>query len=87
VYNLTQGYLHCQDGTNNVIRNIQLQTICIRIAKGNCLRLSLSLAYYPAYAMNSGNGAVLSSTRLMNAQIITLNVRCDGSQVLLPMIA
>jgi putative CocE/NonD family hydrolase len=87
VYNVTQGYLHCQDGTNKVTKNIQLQPICIRIAKGNCLRLSLSLACYPAYAMNSGNGAVLSSTRLMNAQIITLSVSCDGSQILLPMIA
>ncbi|WP_414579040.1 CocE/NonD family hydrolase [Anabaena sp. CCY 9402-a] len=87
VYNVTQGYLHCQDGTNKVTRNIQLQPICIRIAKGNCLRLSLSLACYPAYAMNSGNGAVLSSIRLMNAQIITLSVSCDSSQVFLPIIS
>jgi uncharacterized protein len=87
VYNVTQGYLHCQDGTNKVTRNIQLQPICIRIAKGNCLRLSLSLASYPAYAMNSGNGTIFSSTHLMNAQIITLSVSCDASQVLLPMIA
>lgn len=87
VYNITQGYLHCQDGKNSVTRKIELQPISIRIATGNCLRLSLSLACYPAYAINSGNGAVLSSDSLMNAQIITLTVNCAASQVLLPVIS
>ncbi|MCF4968457.1 CocE/NonD family hydrolase [Nostoc sp. CMAA1605] len=84
VFNMTQGYLHCRDGKHSITRKIELQPICIRIAKGNCLRLSLSLACYPAYTMNSGNGAVLSSESLMNAQIITLTVDCGASQVLLP---
>jgi putative CocE/NonD family hydrolase len=84
VYNITQGYLHCPDSTNGMIKKIQLQTICIRIAKGNCLRLSLSLACYPAYAMNSGKGAIFNSEGFMKAQITTLNVNCDRSQVLLP---
>jgi putative CocE/NonD family hydrolase len=86
VFNLTQGYLHCQPQTSMPIR-IPLQTTCVRIAKGNALRLSLSAACFPAYAMNSGNGAVMNSDDLLHAQIITLTVACGGetgSQVLLP---
>lgn len=63
-------------------------SICARIAKGNALRLSLSAACFPAYAMNSGSGTVRSSDELMNAQVITITVNCgDGflSQVLLPL--
>lgn len=88
VYNLTQGYLHCRDGMNSVIRKIQMQTTCVRITKGNALRLSLSAACFPAYALNSGNGAVTNSDDLFNAQIITITVNCGGdSKILLPAIA
>lgn len=90
VFNLTQGYIHCQDGNNYVSRKIQLQTICARIAQGNAWRLSLSGACFPAYAMNSGHGAILNSEDLFNAQIITLTVSCGGetsSQILLPVLS
>ncbi|MCX7592886.1 MAG: CocE/NonD family hydrolase [Fischerella sp.] len=83
VYNLTQGYLRCQDGTNRITRKIQLQATCARITKGNALRLSISAACFPAYAINPGN----SSPFGMDAEIITLTVGCGGtsfSQVLLP---
>jgi putative CocE/NonD family hydrolase len=86
VFNLTQGYLHCQQQTPLPLK-IQLQTTCVRIAKGNALRLSLSAACFPAYAMNSGNGAVMNSDDLFHAKIITLTINCGGdasSQVLLP---
>ncbi|MBW4613810.1 MAG: CocE/NonD family hydrolase [Desmonostoc vinosum HA7617-LM4] len=90
VYNVTQGYAHCRDVTCHIsITKIQLQTTCVQIAKGNALRLSLSAACFPAYAMNSGNSAVISSESLLDAQIITLRVSCGGeanSQVLLPVI-
>ncbi|MBW4642772.1 MAG: CocE/NonD family hydrolase [Goleter apudmare HA4340-LM2] len=89
VYNLTQGYIHCANGTNPVTRKIPLQTTCVQIAQGHALRLSLSAACFPAYAMNSGNGTVISSENLLDAQIITLTVSCGGearSQVLLPVI-
>ncbi len=75
VYNLTQGYLHCRDGMNSVVRKIQLQATSAKISQGNALRLSLSAACFPAYAMNSGS------------DIVTLTVSCGGdfsSQVLLP---
>ncbi|QFZ15728.1 CocE/NonD family hydrolase [Anabaena sp. YBS01] len=87
VYNFTQGYLHCPDGMNHTTRRIQLQTTCIRIPQGNSLRLSLSAACYPAYAMNSGNSPVLDSDSLFHAQIITISVTCrdnNSSQILLP---
>ncbi|MBE9205795.1 CocE/NonD family hydrolase [Nostoc sp. LEGE 06077] len=88
VYNLTQGYVHCSQTTAVPVK-IQLQTTCVRIAKGNALRLSLSAACFPAYTMNSGHGAVMNSTDLFNAQIITLTVHCGGdrsSQIRLPVI-
>ncbi|TVP60808.1 MAG: CocE/NonD family hydrolase [Nodularia sp. (in: Bacteria)] len=88
VYNLTQGYVHCPPGSEDAPTKIQLQPICARIAKGNALRLSLSAACFPAYAMNSGSGTVRSSGELMNAQVITITVNCGDaflSQVLLPL--
>jgi putative CocE/NonD family hydrolase len=84
VYNLTQGYLRCSDGINRVQRKIQLQGICARIRRGNALRLSLSAACFPAYAMNPGN----SSARGIEAEIITVRVNCGGenpSQIILPL--
>ncbi|MUG92332.1 CocE/NonD family hydrolase [Scytonema sp. UIC 10036] len=83
VYNVTQGYLRC-DGSNFTKRKIQLQTTCVRIARGNSFRLSLSAACFPAYALNPGNGSSLG----MEAEVITLMVSCEGetrSQILLPL--
>ncbi|MCG6137196.1 MAG: CocE/NonD family hydrolase [Nostoc sp. LLA-1] len=90
IYNLTQGYIRCQQGTPHLPIQIQLQATCGRIAQGNAWRLSLSAACFPAYAMNSGNGAVMSHQDLMNAQIITITIKCGDtflSQVLLPVVA
>ncbi|BAY07464.1 CocE/NonD family hydrolase [Calothrix sp. NIES-2098] len=87
VYNLTQGYVHCPEGTNSAPITIQLQATCAKIPQGHALRLSLSAACFPAYPMNSGTGAVINSEGLLNAQIITLTVNCGGeanSQILLP---
>ncbi|BAZ28714.1 peptidase S15 [Cylindrospermum sp. NIES-4074] len=88
VFNLTQGYVHCQD-TTAVPTKIKLQATCVQIAKGSALRLSLSAACFPAYAMNSGTGAVMNSEDLFNAEIITLTVSCGDttpSQILLPIV-
>lgn len=90
VFNLTQGYVHCRDEIHGGSTKIQLQATCARIAKGNALRLSLSAACFPAYAMNSGTGSVLSSMQLMDAQTITVTVNCGDafpSQVLLPVVS
>jgi uncharacterized protein len=89
VYNLTQGYLHVESSQEALLR-VSLQPTCLRITKGNALRLSLSAACFPAYPMNPGTGSPLSSDRLMDAQIVTLTVSCGGdrpSQVLLPVVS
>ncbi|BAZ23957.1 peptidase S15 [Kalymmatonema gypsitolerans NIES-4073] len=85
VYNLTQGYLRCSDGTHPVKRTIQLQATCAKISIGHALRLSLSAACFPAYAMNPGNNSAFG----IDAEIITLMVSCGGessSQILLPVV-
>ncbi len=78
VYNLTQGYIHCRDGINHITTKIQLQATCARISQGNALRLSLSAACFPAYAMNSGNGGVINSARISqgNALRLSLSAAC-----------
>jgi uncharacterized protein len=89
VYNLTQGYVSCRDGINHITTKIQLQATCARVSQGNALRLSLSVACFPAYAMNFGNGGVINSDSLLNAQIITLTVNSGGSfpsQIFLPVV-
>ena len=87
VYNVTQGYLRV---TNNPIPvRIRLQATCMRIAKGNALRLSLSAACFPAYSVNPGTGIMAGETSMMDAEIITITVQCGGdcpSRVLLPII-
>jgi uncharacterized protein len=87
VYNLTQGYLNCQDGLEPAMRRIPLQTTFVKINKGHALRLSLSAACFPAYTMNSGTGKEISQVRAIEAEIITIRVHCGGdypSQVHLP---
>jgi len=89
VYNFTQGYLRVNPGQETTPLRITLQPTCVRIAKGNALRLSLSAACFPAYPLNPGTGALPGNTRLMDAQIVTLTVSCGGdrlSQVLLPVV-
>ena len=88
VYNFTQGYMRIDQKKQGFCR-IPLQATCVRIAKGNALRLSLSAACFPAYAVNCGTGASSGETRLMNVQIITITVSSGEdfpSQVLLPVV-
>jgi len=77
VYNLTQGYITCQDETLLSEITIKLQMTCNKILQGNALRLSLSAACFPAYSVNSGS------------EIVTLTVKSGKdfpSQVLLPVV-
>lgn len=85
-YNLTQGYLHVENSQSDVALQISLQATCAKITQGNALRLSISAACFPAYALNFGTGNAAS---LMDAEIITLSVSCGGnraSRVLLPVV-
>lgn len=62
-----------------------LQPTCIRLPQSHALRLSLSLACAPAYAVNPGTGDLPATSRLIDAQVITLTLFCRGrSQLRLP---
>jgi putative CocE/NonD family hydrolase len=87
-YNLTQGYLRVETSQNNLALQISLQATCVRITQGNALRLSISGACFPAYALNFGTSKKNAS--LIDAEIITLSVSCGGdraSRILLPVVA
>lgn len=88
VYNLTQGYIRCRSGFN--LKQIKLQATCAKIIKGNALRLSLSAACFPAYAMNTGSDLPTGSAALQDAKIITVKIYSGGekaSQLLLPVVS
>jgi putative CocE/NonD family hydrolase len=94
VYNFTQGYLRvpppaAPEASHSLplVLTIALQPTCICIAQGNAIRLSLSAACFPAYAVNSGTGTSPGDSRLIDAQVITLTLYSgdrQASQVLLP---
>jgi uncharacterized protein len=63
--------LRCE-ASADALRRVTLQAIAIRIPKGHAVRLSLSAACFPAYAVNSGTGIALSKTTALDHQIITL---------------
>ncbi len=93
VYNLTQGYFHCDRESNSQPSNpkhIKLQATCAKITKGNALRLSLSAACFPAYVMNTGSNLPMSSATLQDAKIITVKIYSGGekaSKLKLPIVS
>ncbi|MCU0546172.1 MAG: CocE/NonD family hydrolase [Oscillatoriaceae cyanobacterium Prado104] len=85
VWNFAQGYVRVNSGENPV--RILVQPTCMKIVKGNALRLSLSATCFPACDVNPGTGAPVGEARLIDAKIVTLTVSCGGnypSQILLP---
>ena len=84
VYNVAQGYRRVNLGEETHPAQINLQPICLHIASGNALRLSVSAACFPAYPVNEGTGATPAESRAIAAQIITITLQTQGSRVLLP---
>ncbi len=88
VYPLTQGYGRFEAEVNVWhVHALMLQPTCFALGEGQVLRLSISAAAYPAYALNPGTGAGPQSTRVMEAEIITLAIGSDrdhGSTLSLP---
>lgn len=82
VYNLTQGYGRFESAETNLTLpqtcRLVLQPTCFCIPAGNALRLSLSAACFPAYAVNPGTGATAGASRLIESQIITLAIASGG---------
>ncbi|MGK7945236.1 MAG: CocE/NonD family hydrolase [Microcystaceae cyanobacterium] len=72
VYPIAQGYGRIDD-TQLPIR-LPLQATCLNIPQGHCLRLSISAACFPAYAVNSGTGSFPKDSKLIESKIITLKV-------------
>jgi putative CocE/NonD family hydrolase len=81
VYNFTQGYKRFSHP--QIPWHLTLQFTCIKISAGHSLRLSLSGACFPAYPVNCGTGKALKESRLMEAQVITLQVQAR-SRIILP---
>lgn len=78
VYNFTQGYIRID--SNQLPIKIPFQTTCKTVAQGNCLRLSLSGAYFPAYALNTGTGKLPHEEQLIDAKVITLTVMSQSDK-------
>ena len=79
VYNFSQGYIRID--SDNLPIKIPLQPTCINLKKDSCLRLSLSGACFPAYALNTGTGKLVHEERLMEAKIITIKVWSQPEQI------
>jgi uncharacterized protein len=77
VMNFSQGYLRVQPGyqPHQLIQvTISLQPTCIAIPPTHALRLSVSAACSPAYAVNPGTGKSQLEEALINARVITLSL-------------
>ena len=88
VYLLTQGYGRFNTPSDRwATHTIILQPTCFYIASGNALRLSISGACYPAYALNPGTENPPASSHLLEAKIITIAVQVgpqSETRLLLP---
>jgi len=74
VLNFTQGYIKCGQEVKDTPVNISLQATCMKVSRGNALRLSISAACFPAYPVNSGTGQTPQEARLIDAKIITISL-------------
>ncbi|WP_262730852.1 CocE/NonD family hydrolase [Alloalcanivorax marinus] len=79
--NLTQGYTRAR-GNGPV--TVDLRGTCALLRAGERLRLSVSGACYPAYALNDGSGRAPGAIRAADLRILTLSVNTQGSWVELP---
>ena len=88
IYPLTQGYGRFTAQPNSwATHRLTLQPTCFCITAGNALRLSISAACYPAYALNIGTGGSPASSRLLEAKVITLMIQVgqqSDTSLLLP---
>ncbi|NET49851.1 MAG: CocE/NonD family hydrolase [Merismopedia sp. SIO2A8] len=96
VYGMAQGYqrviapsLTAEAADKPFKVCIALQSTCLSIQKGHALRLSISGACYPAYAMNSGTGSLPGEGELIDAQVMTIEIHSSKqypSKLILPVV-
>ena len=79
VYNFSQSYRRVNTSETEQTIPFFLQPICMKLAQGNAIRLSLSGANFPAYAMNSGTKQFPYETKLIDYQVITLSIHSGGT--------
>lgn len=77
IFPITQGYTRQDPGSGLPIQ-LKLQPTCAYIRRGHALRLSLSAASFPAYAVNPGTGSKVGEATLLEAEVITLTVSMGG---------
>ncbi|MCU0548847.1 MAG: CocE/NonD family hydrolase [Leptolyngbya sp. Prado105] len=77
VMNFSQGYLR-SDRSELAAYKIALQPTCIRISQGSAIRLSISGACFPAYAVNAGTGETAKHASAIDFQIITIDLHTGG---------
>jgi putative CocE/NonD family hydrolase len=85
VYNFSQGYLRIA-ASDTDLHMLSLQPTCICIPAGSAIRLSISAACFPAYAVNPGTGAAINAGQLIEAQVITITLHGDQSELKLPVV-
>lgn len=81
--NLTQGSLRANAGGQQVIA---MRFVCARLEPGECLRLSVCGASYPAIGLNPGRPGVPGSARAADYPIITLCLGGGPSWLELPVV-
>lgn len=87
VYNFSQSCIKVKEAEKPL--KLLLQPTCIKIPKGNAIRLSLSASFFPAFPINSGRQNSSIDNLNLDTQIITLIVNSGGenkSQLLLPIV-
>ncbi|MEM6427068.1 MAG: CocE/NonD family hydrolase [Cyanobacteria bacterium P01_D01_bin.128] len=88
VYPLTQGYGRFEVPAQQWSTcRLTLQPTCFALPVGQALRLSISTACFPAYAVNPGTGEADKDSRLINAKITTISLQAShgATQILLPL--
>jgi putative CocE/NonD family hydrolase len=81
VYAITQGYGRFQQPSDDwQTCTLTLHPTSFLVASGHALRLSISAASFPAYAMNPGTGAIAKTSRVMDSAITTLSVQCHAPE-------
>ncbi|MEM6450180.1 MAG: CocE/NonD family hydrolase [Cyanobacteria bacterium P01_D01_bin.105] len=86
-YNLTQGYCRIDLETIEDLEKIDVESdiitlplhpTCFRLEVGECFRLSLSAACFPAYLVNTGTGEQPAQAQLINREVVTLAIAIGG---------
>jgi len=63
-----------------VLCTLSLQPTCICIPQGSAIRLSISAACFPAYAVNAGTGELPNQARLIDARVTTVTIYTQGNE-------